>query len=61
MEITIISKQSNISNCFALVKFETVFQLLDKYQKGHSATLEMPKGPLRNYILGKKKTAEEDE
>lgn len=61
MEITIISKQSNKSNLFTLVKFQSVFQLLYKYQKGHSATLEMPEGPQRNYILGKKKIAEEDE
>lgn len=46
MEITIISKQSNKSNWFALVKFETIYQLLYKYQKGYNATLEMLKGPL---------------
>lgn len=38
-----------------------LFQLLYKYQKGHSATLEMPKGPKRNFVLGKKKIEEEDE
>lgn len=61
MEVTIISKQSNKSNWFALVNLETIFQLLYKYQKGYSATLEMLKGPQRNYILGKNMIAEEDE
>lgn len=33
-----------------LVKFETVFHLLYKCQKGHSTILEIPEGPQSNYV-----------